>query len=126
MEEKLKFELTEEQAKFLKEYVSSMSAECSYYDGHSDNRLFENYKKDFILTEEMEEMVEELHQLFYNFIVDMHYIAYQEILLNNDVYAIDVGYRLVGDSVTENDKKFFAELIYDCNMSFDEEEYEDE
>jgi len=54
----LKCELTKEQAKFLKEYVSDMSG------GEDVGEV--NYKKDFILTKEIEEMIEELHQMFYD------------------------------------------------------------
>ena len=54
----LKCELTKEEAQFLKEYVRDMSGGV---DGGE-----ENYKKDFILTEEMEEMIDELHKMFYD------------------------------------------------------------
>ena len=53
----LPVKITKEQAEFLKEYVSDMSGGASGEET--------NYKKDFVLTEEHEKMIEELHRLFY-------------------------------------------------------------
>ena len=102
------FELTKEQAQFLEEYVSDMSG------GEWDGDII-NYKKDFILTEEHEEMIEELHSEFMSF---------------TENWTLELDYEPRDESahyemkkvVEKEDGKFYAELEVSCGLYF----YEDE
>ena len=102
------FELTKEQAQFLEEFVSDMSG--AEWDGDVIN-----YKKDFILTEEHEEMIEELHSEFMSF---------------TENWTLELDYEPRDESahyemkkvVEKEDGKFYAELEVSCGLYF----YEDE
>ena len=96
----LKVEITKEQAQFLEEYVSDMSA--------GEDEEEQNYKKDFILTEEVEKMIEGLHQTFYD--TTRKYAGMQgELLEGTEFYQTEA-------SISEEDGKFFVELDIGCNV----------
>ena len=92
-------EITKEQAQFLEEYVSSMSR---YYDGGE-----EDYKKDFILTEEMEKMIDELHKMFFE-------------MIENTWNGVEEGSEWydTGDiTIIKKDKKFYVKLSFGCGAT---------
>jgi hypothetical protein len=102
------FELTKEQAQFLEEYVSDMSG------GEWDGDII-NYKKDFILTEEHEEMIVELHSEFMSFTEKWTYGLDYEPRDESALYEMK-------KVVEKEDGKFYAELEVSCGLYF----YEDE
>ena len=97
----LKVEITKEQAQFLEEYVSDMSG-----GGWRGDEI--NYKKDFILTGELEKMIQELHD---DFEVKCNDWAYNqgECRDETEFYQTDV-------SISEEDGKFFIELEVSCEI----------
>ena len=91
-----RFELTTEQAQFLKEYVRDMSSSGVI-----------NYKKDFVLTEELNEMIIKLQHEFMEFAENWSY-KYD---------AIDESVEYDMNTITEEDGKFYAELNVGCTFS---------
>ena len=105
--EEILCEITKEQAQFLEEYVSDMS-------GGEDGREV-NYKKDFILTEKIEEMIEELYD---NFEERCHGWADDLICTKEDVeelYNADFSYETGDITITEKTRKFYVNL----NVSYE-------
>ena len=97
----LKVEITKEQACFLEEYVSDMSG--SEWEGEVIN-----YKKDFILKEEHEDMIQELHELFYEEVRD--WASNQgELSDESETYETSI-------SIIKEDDKFFIELEVSCQV----------
>ena len=102
-----RFELTTEQAQFLEEYVRNMSG------GDWDTVI--NYKKDFVLTEELEEMISKLQSEFMSFI--------EEWTLGLDYEVRDESlYYEMNKVVKKEDGKFYAELNVSCGLYFFEDE----
>ncbi len=97
----LKVEITKEQAEFLQEYVRDMSG-----GGWRGEEI--NYKKDFILTAELEKMIQELHDAFEVKCNDWAYNQgeYQD---ETEFYETDV-------SISEEDGKFFVDLDVSCEI----------
>ncbi len=104
----LKCELTAEQAQFLKEYVRDMSGGV---DGGE-----ENYKKDFILTEEMEEMIDELHQMFYDTTRNWAWDCGADG--ETETYVINENEL----EIIEKLDRFFLEISCCCEITLDETE----
>ena len=102
------FELTTKQAQFLEEHVSDMSG------GEWDGDVI-NYKKDFVLTEELEEMISELQSEFMSFT--------EEWTLGLDYEVRDESlYYEMNKVVKKEDGKFYAELNVSCGLYFFEDE----
>ena len=105
----IKCEITEEQARFLGEYVMSM-------DGSDGEEYVINYIKDFILTEKMEEMVDELHYAFYERVEDWasNFFA-DELEDESESYSIrDI-------TTTEENRKFYVNIIAQCGVYVEKE-----
>jgi hypothetical protein len=99
--EVLKVEITKKQACFLEEYVSDMSG--SEWNGEAIN-----YKKDFILKEEHEDMIQELHGLFYA--QTFEWASSQgELSDESESYETSI-------SIIKEDDKFFIELEVSCSV----------
>jgi len=106
-------EITQEQAQFLKEYVSNMS-------GGNHGREH-NYKKDFILTKEIEEMIEELCD---NFEERCHGWADDLIRTEEDIVEFDGGdyaYETGDITIIKKDGKFYVKLTVFYEFLIEEE-----
>ena len=97
----LKVEITKEQACFLEEYVSDMSG-----SGWGGDII--NYKKDFILKEEHEDMIQKLHELFY--------AQTCEWRLNQEGESEGSESYETSISIIKEDDKFFIELEVSCGV----------
>ena len=127
--DKINCEITKEQAEFLEEYVMSMS-------GGSDTDLLEiNYKKDFILTEEIQKMGTDLDDVFWTCLDEWSSVQLEIVradLLENypeeykeyldegydypyleDSYMI---YRIEDVIITTKNEKFFVALYVNCEI----------
>ena len=97
----LKIGITEEQARFLEEYVSDMSG------GEWDGDII-NYKKDFILTEEIEDIIQKLRDEFQNNLEEWAYNQ-DELSEESESYETSI-------SIIKEDEKFFIELEVSCQV----------
>lgn len=123
MEEKMKVELTEEEALFLKNFVVSMSGDSTFESGHSGNNTSEDFKKDFILTEEHEDMIEKLHENLHESIVyELYDMREKQGRDHLKIETLYIWYNLILDSITQEGDNFFADLAYDFEMILEEEE----
>lgn len=100
--------ITKEQAEFIREYVSEIAQEA--WDG---NRV--DFKKDFVLTEQHEDLIQELHDLFLNHAENWDPECDGEIEYDSQSYNItDQGGREI--SIYEEDNQFYIELNVGCNV----------
>ena len=118
---KLRCLITEEQAQFLEEYVSSISGdECDFWQI--------NYKKDFILTEEMEEMLNVLNDKFSKFSMnfwdevdeeELPYYVDDDEFIPNWVNRLtnDRSYSLDDVTIIKDGELFYVELEVFCEVS---------
>ena len=110
--EEILCEITKEQAQFLEEYVSDMS-------GGEDGREV-NYKKDFILTEKIEEMIDKLHEVFLEQVnkwtskLLKNYWNIEEIEDESERYEIE------DITITEENGKFYVKLNAQCGVYSEE------
>lgn len=110
--DKINCEITKEQAEFLEEYVVSMS-------GGSDTELLEiNYKKDFILTEEIQKMGTDLDDVFWTCLDEWSSVQLKEFLDKgyDHSYLDDsyMKYHIEDVIITTKNEKFFVELDVSC------------
>jgi hypothetical protein len=102
-------EVTKEEADFLTEYIGGMS--------HTNwNGVGTDYKKDFILTEENEEMIKELHDKFQDCANDWTPEHKGEITDDSVNYntAEDEGEN--GLEIVEQEGKLYVKLYVDCEV----------
>ena len=97
----LKVEITEEQARFLEDYIRDMSG-----GGWRGEDI--NYKKDFILTEEIEDIIQKLRDEFQNNLEEWAYNQY-ELSEESESYETSI-------SIIKEDEKFFIELEVSCQV----------
>ena len=97
----LKVEITEEQARFLEEHIRDMSG-----GGWRGEDI--NYKKDFILTEEIEDIIQKLRDEFQNNLEEWAYNQY-ELSEESESYETSI-------SIIKEDEKFFIELEVSCQV----------
>jgi len=97
----LKVEITEEQARFLEEYIRDMSG-----GGWRGDEI--NYKKDFVLKTEHEDMIQKLRD---EFEVKCNDWAYNqgELSEGSESYETSI-------SIIKEDEKFFIELEVSCEV----------
>ena len=95
----LKVEITEEQARFLEDYIRDMSG-----GGWRGEDI--NYKKDFILTEEIEDIIQKLRDEFQNNLEEWAYNQ-DELSEESESYETSI-------SIIKEDEKFFIELEVSC------------
>lgn len=110
--------ITKKQAQFLEEYVSSMSSgyeipQDSFSPRYQENTIF---KKDFILTKEIEDMIREIRSAF-------------DKKLSNWIKSIDMveeteWYDTNAITIVEINKKFFVELGLNCFINIERETYD--
>ena len=97
----LKVEITEEQARFLEDYIRDMSG-----GGWRGEDI--NYKKDFILTEEIEDIIQKLRDEFQNNLKEWAYNQ-DELSEESESYETSI-------SIIKEDEKFFIELEVSCQV----------
>ena len=97
----MKVEITEEQARFLEDYIRDMS-------GGSWRGEDINYKKDFILTEEIEDIIQKLRDEFQNNLKEWAYNQ-DELSEESESYETSI-------SIIKEDEKFFIELEVSCQV----------
>ena len=97
----LKVEITEEQARFLEDYIRDMSG-----GGWRGEDI--NYKKDFILTEEIEDIIQKLRDEFQNNLEEWAYNQ-DELSEESESYETSI-------SIIKEDEKFFIELEVSCQV----------
>jgi hypothetical protein len=102
----LEVEITKEQASFLEEYISNMS-------GGDGDKVERNYKKDFILKEEHEDMIQELHELFYEELCEW---ADNQAELSDELVEGSETYETGIYSIFKKDNKFFIDLEVSCEV----------
>jgi len=111
----LEVEITKEQACFLEEYISNMS-------GGDGDKVETNYKKDFILKKEHEDMIQKLHELFYEKLwewADNQAEGPDELVEGSETYETSI-------SIIKEDDKFFIELEVSCNVDcYYDDDYND-
>jgi hypothetical protein len=97
----LKVEITKEQACFLEDYIRDMSG--------GGWRLDEiNYKKDFVLKREHEDMIQKLRDEFQNNLEEWAYNQ-DELSEESESYETSI-------SIIKEDEKFFIELEVSCQV----------
>ena len=101
----LEVEITKEQASFLEEYVSNMS-------GGNGDKVERNYKKDFILKKEHEDMIQKLHELFYEKLWE--WADNQQPDPPGEVVGVRSKSYETRISIFKEDNKFFIELGVSC------------
>jgi hypothetical protein len=109
----LKVEITKEQACFLEEYISNML-------GGDWNEEETSYKKDFILKKEHEDMIQELHKVFYEELCK--WVSSQgelDVSAGSETYETSI-------SIIKEDDKFFIELEVSCDVDCDDYDDEDD
>jgi hypothetical protein len=97
----LKVEITKKQACFLEDYIRDMSG--------GGWRLDEiNYKKDFVLKREHEDMIQKLRDEFQNNLEEWAYNQ-DELSEESESYETSI-------SIIKEDEKFFIELEVSCQV----------
>lgn len=118
---KLKCLITEEQAQFLEKFVSNI-------DGNEFEILQINYKKDFILTKELEEMSNVLNDTFSKISMNFwdgvdeedlsHYADDDELPDYLTISTNDGGYSLDDVTIIKEGESFYVELEVVCEVSY--------
>ena len=108
--------ITKEQAEFITEYISGLSKDA-WDNPHTD------FKKDFILTEEHENLIQELHDSFFD-----HAVNWQPDDVYGDVEDESQTYNIsTEDSDTihiyEKDNQFYINLNVGCRVYTESEMY---
>ncbi len=102
-------EITEDEAKFLTEYIGAMS--------HTNwNGKGTDYKKDFVLTDEHEKMIEHLHESFQDCANDWTPEHKGEITDDSVNYNTAEDEGEVELTITQKEGKHFVKLYVDCEV----------
>lgn len=114
-EETIQCPITKEQAEFITEYISGLSKNA-WDTPHTD------FKKDFILTEKHEKVIQELHDLFYD------HVVYWNPECDGDIEDESQSYNTStedGDTIHiyEEDNQFYINLNVGCRVFTESEMY---
>jgi hypothetical protein len=102
-------EVTKEEVEFLNEYIGGMS------DANWNGRQTD-YKKDFVLTDEYEEMVEELHEKFQDCANDFAPETKGEMSGDSTQYNTAEDEGEMGVEFVEQEGKTFVKLYVNCEV----------
>jgi hypothetical protein len=105
----LECEVTEDEVKFLTEYIGGMS-DASWNGRQTD------YKKDFVLTDEYEEMIDDLHTKFQDCADEFAPETKGERTDDSTTYNTAEDEGAVGLTITQKEGKHFVKLYVECEV----------
>lgn len=113
----VKIELTPEEAKFIENQVITMSGHSMYDRGNNENDTEEVLKDRTALTEEDEDMLNDLHESLHEFIVDEIYdIREKEGNSDRSIRMLEIWYNLVEGSLIENNNTFHVDISFEYDI----------